>query len=245
MHKHNLAPRLLGESGRMADTSPILIVGAGTMGLAMACETGSPRRAGPGTPLQHTNKQSGINPHCRACSLHARTLEIFHDFGIVDEILAQGHKVLGMSQYANGERFMHSSGDEIDSPYPYTVNLSSGKTESALESLLRSYNVEVARENELVAISGRPDTVSVTIRRGNGSEEVVETPWLIGCDGAHSRVRHLNHIHFPGKGRPASVLPCRCAHGKHACPRRNTFLHARPWTALLLPAPEWALVICS
>jgi 2-polyprenyl-6-methoxyphenol hydroxylase-like FAD-dependent oxidoreductase len=181
----------------MANRSPILIVGAGTTGLAMACEL-----ARHGAPVRIIDKQSGINPHCRACSVHARTLEIFHDFGIVDEILAQGHKVLGMSQYANGERFMHSSGGEIDSPYPYTLNLEQCKTESALERLLRTYNVEVARENELVAISGRPDTVSVTIRRGNGSEEVVETPWLVGCDGAHSRVRHLNHIHFPGKEDP-------------------------------------------
>jgi 2-polyprenyl-6-methoxyphenol hydroxylase-like FAD-dependent oxidoreductase len=178
----------------MANTSPILIVGAGTTGLAMACELARHR-----APVRIIDKQSAINPHCRACSLHARTLEIFDDFGIIDEILAQGHKILGMSQYANGVRFMQSSGGEIDSPYPYTVNLEQCKTESALERLLRTYDVEVERETELVAISGRPDAVSATIRRGNGSEEVVETPWLIGCDGAHSRVRHLNRMHFPGK----------------------------------------------
>ena len=178
----------------MANNSPILIVGAGTTGLAMACEL-----ARHGAPVRIIDKQSGINPHCRACSVHARTLEIFHDFGIVDEILTQGHKVLGMSQYANGERFMHSSGGEIDSPYPFSINLEQCKTESALERLLGTYGIEVERETELVAISGRPDAVSATIRRGASSEEVVETPWLIGCDGAHSRVRHLNHIHFPGK----------------------------------------------
>jgi 2-polyprenyl-6-methoxyphenol hydroxylase-like FAD-dependent oxidoreductase len=181
----------------MANISSILIVGAGTTGLAMACEL-----ARHGAPVRIIDKQSGINPHCRACSVHARTLEIFHDFGIVDEILVQGHKVLGMSQYANGERLMHSSGGEIDSPYPYTVNLEQCKTESALERLLRTYAIEVERETELVAISGRPDAVVATIRRGNSSEEVVEPPWLIGCDGAHSRVRHLNHTHFPGKEDP-------------------------------------------
>jgi glycine/D-amino acid oxidase-like deaminating enzyme len=80
----------------MANTLPILIVGAGTTGLAMACEL-----ARHGAPVRIIDRQSGINPHCRACSAHARTLEIFHDLGIVEEILAQGHKVLGMSQYAN------------------------------------------------------------------------------------------------------------------------------------------------
>src|SRR6266478_9376901 len=139
----------------MVNNSPILIVGAGTTGLAMACEL-----ARHSVRVRIIDQQSGINPHCRACSVHARTLEIFHDFGIVDEILAQGHKVLGMSQYANGERFMHSSGSEIDSPYPYTVNLEQCKTESALERLLRTYHIEVERETELVAITtGRPDGV--------------------------------------------------------------------------------------
>jgi 2-polyprenyl-6-methoxyphenol hydroxylase-like FAD-dependent oxidoreductase len=177
----------------MDNSSPILIVGAGTTGLAMACEL-----ARHGAPVRVIDKLSGINPHCRACSVHARTLEIFQDLGIVEEILAEGHKILGMSQYANGERFMHSSGDEIDSPFPYTVNLEQCKTESALERLLRTYGIEVERETELVAISARPDAVVATIQCGNSSEEVVETPWLIGCDGAHSRVRHLNHLHFPG-----------------------------------------------
>ena len=177
----------------MAHSSPILIVGAGTTGLAMACEL-----ARHGAPVRIIDKQSGINPHRRACSVHVRTLEIFQDLGIVDEILAQGHKIIGMSQYANGERFMHSSADEVESPYPYSINIEQCKTESALERLLRTYHIEVERETELVEIVGRPDAVVATIRRGNSSEEV-ETPWLIGCDGAHSRVRHLNHIHFPGK----------------------------------------------
>src|SRR5262249_29380849 len=60
-----------------------------------------------------------FNPHCRATGLHARTLEIFYEIGIVEDIPSQGLKVLGMSQYANGERFMHSSGGELDSPYPF------------------------------------------------------------------------------------------------------------------------------
>jgi len=177
----------------MAHSSPILIVGAGTTGLAMACEL-----ARHGAPVRIIDKQSGINPHCRACSVHVRTLEIFQELGIGDEILAQGHKIIGMSQYANGERFMHSSADEVESPYPFSVNIEQCKTETTLERLLGTYHIEVERETELMEIVGRPDAVVATIRRGSSSEEV-ETPWLIGCDGAHSRVRHLNHIHFPGK----------------------------------------------
>jgi len=47
---------------------------------------------------------------------------------------------------------MHSSGDEIDSPYPFTVNLEQCKTESVLERLVRTFHIDVERETELVAI---------------------------------------------------------------------------------------------
>jgi 2-polyprenyl-6-methoxyphenol hydroxylase-like FAD-dependent oxidoreductase len=174
-------------------TAPILVVGAGTTGLTMACEL-----ARHGAPVRIIDKLAAINPHCRATGLHARTLEIFYDIGIVEEILAQGLKVLGMSQYANGVRFMHSSGGELDSPYPYAVMLEQCRTEATLERLLRTFGVEVERETELTDLSQRPDGVAATIRGADGRESVVETPWLIGCDGAHSRVRHLNRIHFPG-----------------------------------------------
>jgi 2-polyprenyl-6-methoxyphenol hydroxylase-like FAD-dependent oxidoreductase len=97
---------------------------------------------------------------------------------------------------------MHSSGDEIDSPFPHALNLEQCKTEAALERLLRSYDIRAERETDLGSISGRADAVSVTIRHRDGSHELVETPWLIGCDGAHSRIRHLNRIHFPGKEDP-------------------------------------------
>jgi 2-polyprenyl-6-methoxyphenol hydroxylase-like FAD-dependent oxidoreductase len=174
-------------------TAPILVVGAGTTGLTMACEL-----ARHGVPVRIVDKLASINPHCRATGLHSRTLEVFYDLGIVEEILAQGNKVLGMSQYANGERFMHSSGGELDSPYPFVLTLEQCKTEAALEGLLYKSGVEVERETELIAMSERPECIAATIRCADGREEVVETPWLIGCDGAHSRIRHLNHLQFPG-----------------------------------------------
>jgi 2-polyprenyl-6-methoxyphenol hydroxylase-like FAD-dependent oxidoreductase len=178
-------------------TAPILVVGAGTTGLTMACELSRH-----GVPVRIIDKLASINPHCRATTLHARTLEIFYDLGVVEEILARGNKVLGMSQFANGERFMHSSGGELDSPYPFAVMLEQCRTEAALEGLLRTLGVEVERETELIGISERPESVAATIQGPDGPETVVETPWLIGCDGAHSRIRHLNHIHFPGEEDP-------------------------------------------
>src|SRR5438105_1751074 len=180
-----------------SSTPPILVVGAGTTGLAMACEL-----ARHGAPVRIVDRLPAINPTCRAVGLHSRTLEVFHDLGIVDEILAQGNKVLGMSQYANGVRFLHSGGGELDTPYPFGVILEQCKTEAALEGLLTRLGVTVERDTELVALAEHDHSVTATLRHAAGREETVETPWLVGCDGAHSRVRHLNHLHFPGEADP-------------------------------------------
>jgi 2-polyprenyl-6-methoxyphenol hydroxylase-like FAD-dependent oxidoreductase len=181
----------------MTQHSPILVVGACTTGLTMACELA--RHA---VPVRIIDKHTGIAPHCRAISIHARTLEIFFDLGIVDEFLARGVKVRGFSQHANGERILHSTNDDVDSPFPFAVSIEQFKTESILEGLLNSYGVKVERETELLTFVEDPDQVVATIRRANGREEAVGTPWLIGCDGAHSRVRHVNRFHFPGTEDP-------------------------------------------
>jgi 2-polyprenyl-6-methoxyphenol hydroxylase-like FAD-dependent oxidoreductase len=181
----------------MATTAPILVVGACTTGLTMACEL-----ARHGAPVRIIEKQDRINPHSRANGLHGRTLEIFDDLGIVDEILAQGDRLLGVSQYANGKRFMHSNSGDVDSPYPFVVTLEQFRTEATLERLLNSLGVNVERGSELLTFSEQPEMVTATVRRADGTQEAVETPWLVGCDGAHSRVRHLKRMHFPGEEDP-------------------------------------------
>src|SRR5258708_27282199 len=40
------------------------------------------------------------------------------------------------------------------------------------------------------AFTASDDKVVSTLRHADGAEEIVETAWLIGCDGAHSTVRH-------------------------------------------------------
>jgi 2-polyprenyl-6-methoxyphenol hydroxylase-like FAD-dependent oxidoreductase len=186
-----------GMEERVIPDLPILIVGACTTGLTMACEL-----ARHGAAVRIIEKRAGIDPHCRAISLHARTLEIFYDLGIVDYFLDHGVKLTGVSQYANGKRFLHSTGGDVDSPFPFAVSIEQSKTEAELERLLNGYGAKVERETELLTFVEKPDKVVATVRRANGREEAVSTPWLIGCDGAHSRVRHLNRLHFPGTEDP-------------------------------------------
>jgi 2-polyprenyl-6-methoxyphenol hydroxylase-like FAD-dependent oxidoreductase len=186
----------------MRHGAPILVVGAGPTGLTLASELSRH-----GAPVRIIDKLPSIVPTCRANGIHSRTLEIFQDLGIVDQVLARGHELHGANQFANGERFLHLRfEDEVDSPYPFTISLEQFNTEAILEGLLNRLGVAVERTTELVGVADRLDGVQATLRHADGSEESVETPWLVACDGAHSRVRHLNHQHFPGESDPREYV---------------------------------------
>jgi 2-polyprenyl-6-methoxyphenol hydroxylase-like FAD-dependent oxidoreductase len=222
----------------MQSRSPILVVGACTTGLTMACEL-----ARHGVPVRIIDKHAGIDPHCRATTLHCRTLEIFHDLGIVDYFLDHGVKLSGISQFANGQRILHSTGSDVDSPFPFAVSVEQGKTEAELVRLLGSYGVEVERETELLTFAEEPDKVLASIRRTNGREQRVSTPWLIGCDGAHSTVRHVNRLHFPGTEDPHQYfvgdvkMDCPLAEGEV-----NTFVSDSGMLFIIpLPGERWLI----
>lgn len=176
---------------------PILVVGGRTTGLTMACEL-----ARHGVPVRIIDKSPGIDSHCRATVIHSRTLEIFQDLGIVDAILDEGVTLTGGCMYANGQMFMHARYGDVGSPYRYAVALGQNRTEEFLQQLLNRLGVRVERQTELLNFTSGPDSVFATIKRADGSEETVQTPWLIGCDGAHSQVRHVTTQGFAGEEDP-------------------------------------------
>jgi 2-polyprenyl-6-methoxyphenol hydroxylase-like FAD-dependent oxidoreductase len=63
---------------------------------------------------------------------------------------------------------------------------------------LRSLGVEVERQTELVSFSEGADSVEAVLSFADGRRETVAVPWLLGCDGAHSAVRHGLGVEFHG-----------------------------------------------
>lgn len=124
----------------MTSETPILVVGAGPTGLTLACELA--RRS---VPVRIVDKLPGVLPWVRANAVHARSLEIFQDMGVVDAFLAEGVRVRGVSQYAGGERVLHARYAEVDSPYPFTLSVGQTRTEQILEALLNRLGVTVER----------------------------------------------------------------------------------------------------
>ena len=218
--------------------SPILVVGAGTTGLVMACEL-----ARHGVGVRVVDRLAAIDAHVRATTIHVRTLEVLHDLGVADEIVAAGQQLHAMNVYVSGRRVRRDPFELGDSPYPFPISLGQNETERVLERLLGRLGVAVERQAELVSLTEHPDGVTATLRSANGSEARFDTPWLVACDGAHSKVRRLVGLPFPGEDDAQPWVVADIAlEGLDAPAEIHAFM-SDAGTLLLFPLPDGRVAI--
>jgi 2-polyprenyl-6-methoxyphenol hydroxylase-like FAD-dependent oxidoreductase len=171
----------------------VLVVGAGPVGLTMAAEL-----ARYGVPVRIVEKAAQRTDKSKALVLWSRTLELLDRAGCADTFVAAGHKVDAANIIAGSKTIGHISFAGVESPYPYALMLPQSDTERLLEAHLQGLGVTVERQVELVAFSDTGGAVMATLRHADGREEAVEAAWLVGCDGAHSTVRHTLGLSFLG-----------------------------------------------
>jgi len=170
----------------MVTSATVLIAGAGPVGLVAATELA--RR---GVRVRIIDKLSAPAPESRALAVHARSLDMFAQLGIVDELIATGVKCGGMEMYSGHDQLFRIPLDSVDAAYPFSLNTPQCETERVLTDRLAALGVGIERGIELIALSQDPTHVRVTLRHPNGTTEEVTADWVIGADGAHSTVRHL------------------------------------------------------
>jgi len=146
------------------------------------------------------DRHAGPARETRALGVQARTMEIYTQLGVVERALALGHKGTGANIWANGRRSARVPIGETGSgvtPYPYIFILGQDDNERILGDRLREFGMTIQWNTELVAIEQRDDHVAATLKL-HGNLKTLKAAWVAGCDGAHSAVRELNGIGFPG-----------------------------------------------
>jgi 2-polyprenyl-6-methoxyphenol hydroxylase-like FAD-dependent oxidoreductase len=176
----------------------VLIVGAGPVGLTMAVEL-----ARFGVPVRIVDSASARTDKSKALVLWSRSLELIERMGIVDRFLAAG--IIGHgARISTGRELIADIGfDGVKSRYPFALMIPQSETERLLEARLEELGLRVERRTELTGLASRAEGVDATLRNATGREERVEAEWVIGCDGAHSAVRHGLGIDFTGTTQPS------------------------------------------
>ena len=181
----------------------VLVVGAGPVGLTMACELA--RR---GVTFRLIDKEPEPTDKSKALGIHSRTLEVLESMGLVQTFLDAGHIVYGSNFYHRDKKLVHLSLDEIEGPYPYALMLPQCDSEKILRDHLAKSDVKIERPVELTAFEQSEGGVTATLQHPDGSIEVDSFNWIIGTDGAHSTVRHVLGFKFEGEQYPESFATC-------------------------------------
>jgi 2-polyprenyl-6-methoxyphenol hydroxylase-like FAD-dependent oxidoreductase len=173
----------------------VLIAGAGPVGLTMAAEL-----ARFGLSVRIVDKNTQRTDKSKAIVVWARTLELLDRMGpgVTERFIDAGLKAEHASIFSGGEQIGNADLSHVDSPYKFVLLIQQSETERLLEEQLASFGVKVERQVELKAFEQSADGVTSGLGHADGSEEKVETQWLIGCDGAHSTVRHTLGMSFEG-----------------------------------------------
>ncbi|WP_017814016.1 FAD-dependent monooxygenase [Paenibacillus shenyangensis] len=181
----------------------VLIVGAGPTGLTLAIEL--MRR---GVSCRIIDKAPKPSKQSKALGIMARTLELLDHSGITEQLVKHGHPVKEV-QVRSGSHLLADVKltPIIRSRYPYILTLPQSDTERILYEHLDKLGGQVERSTELLsleqldaeaAVTGSAEaSVKATIATSGGSE-VIQARWVVGCDGAHSKVRHLLSLSFDG-----------------------------------------------
>jgi 2-polyprenyl-6-methoxyphenol hydroxylase-like FAD-dependent oxidoreductase len=179
----------------------VLVVGAGPVGLTMAAEL-----ARYCVSVHVIDMAAGRSDKSKALVVWSRTLELMDRMGCGGSFVTTGIKGRGARIFAGGSEIAHISLDGLDTPHPYALMLPQSETERLMEQHLNSLGVQVERGVELLQFDTGTDGVTATLRHADMRQEVVDAAWMIGCDGAHSTVRHGLGLQFEGDTLPSSWI---------------------------------------
>jgi 2-polyprenyl-6-methoxyphenol hydroxylase-like FAD-dependent oxidoreductase len=181
----------------MTQPFSVLVVGAGPVGLVLACELA--RRQ---VPVRIVDKLTEPTTESRAVVVHARTLEAFFRIGVVEDTVAAGQRTTGLEMYADRSSLGRFALDTVDSPFPFSVTLPQDDTERVLTARLAALGVAIERERELVDFT--QDGSGVRARLSDGEE--IRSDWIVGTDGSHSTVRAALGLHLEGSFKGETFL---------------------------------------
>ncbi|MFF7361733.1 FAD-dependent monooxygenase [Streptomyces sp. NPDC008125] len=167
----------------------VLVVGAGPTGLALACGLAAAR-----VPVRVIDRREGPSTASRALGLQPRGAEVLDRLGALGELPERSVHAAEFVTYVNGKRLirLRVGAHATLVNRPVLIN-SQAEVEAQLRRRLCVLGVDVEWGRDLVGADQVAEGVTVQL-----NDEVIHSEWLVGCDGAHSRVRELAGIDFAG-----------------------------------------------
>jgi len=174
---------------------PIVIVGAGPVGLTLAIDL-----AQRGQPVVVLDNDYKLSIGSRALCFAKRTLEIWDRLGVGDPMVDKGVSWnVGKVFFKEQQVYQFNLLPEPAHERPAFINLQQYYCEAYLvERCLLLPNIEIRWGNKVAGIKTREDGALLTIETPEGDYQL-DASWVLACDGARSPLRGLMGLESKGR----------------------------------------------
>ena len=185
----------LEQRSGQAQRRPLVIVGAGPVGLTAALDCA--RR---GIPVVVLDDNNSVSMGSRAVCYAKRTLEVLDRLGIGEALAEQGIKWrIGKVFFREELAYLFDLLPQPQHKMPAMINLQQYHLE---ERLVRACQleplIELRWKHKLIGLSQDSDGVKLEVQTPDGLFEM-QSDWLIACDGAGSDTRAMLGLEFEGQ----------------------------------------------
>ncbi|NAS25720.1 NAD(P)-binding protein [Herbidospora sp. NEAU-GS84] len=178
----------------MKHDADVIIVGAGPTGLMLAAEL---RLAGVRPLVLERQPRPRGTP--KAGGLGGQILELLHHRGLLRRFQAACTGPMPAPRFPFGG--VHLDFTRMQDPPMHALPLPQQLLERLLGERAGELGVDLRRGHEVTGVNQDGDAVTVDVRGPEGPYQV-SARYLVGCDGARSRVRDWAGIPFPGTTYP-------------------------------------------
>ncbi len=226
-----------------SDTT-VAIAGAGPVGLSAALVL-----ARAGVQVDVFERRGEPNQASRASTFHPPTLSILDRLGVFAAMQPLAERVDRVQFRIPGDVIGELRYDLLDGliDKPFRMHFEQSRLTQLMRiELERLPSVRLHFGHELIGLTQRGDQVVIQVRTADGEYQLASS-FLMGCDGARSRVRECLGIGFEGQQYPGMALRVRTDRAiESALPGLAplTYLVQDPESASFLKMPDcWRVIL--
>ncbi|MGI5171243.1 rifampin monooxygenase [Spirillospora sp. CA-253888] len=172
----------------------VILVGGGPTGLMLSAELRLH-----GVHVVVLEQLAEPTEQARGQGLHARSVEIMDQRGLLDRFLAVSEKFQVGGLFGG---IIKPWPERLDTAHPYGLAVQQPVTERLLNERALELGADIRRGREAVGLSQDEDGVTVELADGTR----LRSRYLVGCDGGRSMVRKRLGIGFPGEPSKVETL---------------------------------------